>query len=328
MTRYFLGVDIGATKSHALIATETGAVVGFGQGGSGNHEDVGYEGTIRTLQQVTCDALCSAGITADQVAGAGFGVGGYDWPSERQDTLDAIATLGLRCPVEAINDTIIGLVAGTEEGWGVALVAGTSNNCRGWDRHHREGRVMGNGTLYGENGGAYELVMKAVQEVAKEWTRRGPPTRLTEKFVAYTGARDAADLLEGVSQGVYSVQAGAAPLVFAAAAEGDAVARAVIEWAATELGSLAVGVIRQLSLQDEAFDVVLVGSLYNGGPLFTDPLFATIRAEAPGARFVRLEAPPVVGAVLLGMQAAGLETRGVRARLLESTRTHMEEAVA
>ena len=33
MTRYYLGVDIGATKSHALIADETGRVVGFGAAG-------------------------------------------------------------------------------------------------------------------------------------------------------------------------------------------------------------------------------------------------------------------------------------------------------
>ena len=33
MTRYFLGVDVGATKSHALIADETGRAVGFGPPG-------------------------------------------------------------------------------------------------------------------------------------------------------------------------------------------------------------------------------------------------------------------------------------------------------
>ncbi len=41
MMRYFLGVDVGATKTHALIADEAGAGVGFGAGGPGNHEVVG-----------------------------------------------------------------------------------------------------------------------------------------------------------------------------------------------------------------------------------------------------------------------------------------------
>ena len=47
---YFLGIDIGGTKSHALIADETGRAVGFGQGGPGNHEVVGYSGLEAMLQ--------------------------------------------------------------------------------------------------------------------------------------------------------------------------------------------------------------------------------------------------------------------------------------
>ena len=326
--RYFLGVDVGGTKSHALIANELGEAVGFAVAGSGNHEVVGYDGTAQTLCAVVDEALAGAAIERTAIAGAGFGIGGYDWPSERAETLAAIAAIGLTCPVEAVNDTIIGLVAGAEQGWGVALVAGTSNNCRGWDRTHREGRVMGNGIEFGENGGAYELVNKAVQEVGKAWTRRGPATRLTELFIAHVGAQDDADLLEGLSQYKYNIQANAAPLVFAAAEQGDAVAQRVIHWAAEELASLAIGVIRQLSLEDAHFDVVLVGSLYNGGPLFTEPLYAAIRAVAPGASFVRLSAPPVVGAVLIGMQMAGLETQPVRARLIESSQQLMERVAA
>ena len=42
--RYFLGVDIGATKSHALIVAENGRAVGFGQGGSGYYYHYGRYG--------------------------------------------------------------------------------------------------------------------------------------------------------------------------------------------------------------------------------------------------------------------------------------------
>lgn len=327
MTRYFFGVDTGATKSHGLIADEFGRAIGFAQAGSGNHEDVGYDGVVRTLRRLLADATASAGISPAQISGAGFGIAGYDWPSERADTLAAIGALGLDCPVEAVNDTIVGLVAGAEAGWGVALVAGTSNNCRGWDRTHREGRVMGNGILFGEYGGSTELVLYAVQAVAREWTCRGPATVLTQRFVNLVGARDAADLLEGLSQGAYEIGARHARVIFEAAQAGDAVARTVIHWAAEELASLAVGVIRQLDLQRERFDVVLVGSLYSGGPLFTEPLAAAILAEAPGARLVRLAAPPVVGAVLIGMQLAGLDAPNLRPALIESTRAHLEPVI-
>lgn len=41
VTKYFLGVDIGGTKSHALVADETGQALGLGVGGAGNYEVVG-----------------------------------------------------------------------------------------------------------------------------------------------------------------------------------------------------------------------------------------------------------------------------------------------
>ena len=52
MTAYFLGVDIGGTKSHALIADETGRAIGFGEAGPGNYEDVGYAGLATALATV------------------------------------------------------------------------------------------------------------------------------------------------------------------------------------------------------------------------------------------------------------------------------------
>ena len=318
---YFLGIDIGGTKSHGLLTDTGGHAVGFAEAGPGNHEDVGYAGLIAILSELVDSIERSTGVGRAQIAGAGFGVAGYDWPSERVPTLEAIAALGLSCPVDAVNDTIIGLLAGAEQGWGVALVAGTSNNCRGWDRLHREGRVLGNGPWFGEHGGAAELVMRAVRDVALAWTQRGPQTRLTDAFVEYVGAGDAADLLEGLGQETYELNADAARLVVQVAQAGDEVAQAAVRWTAQELGDLAVGVIRQLALQTEHFDLVLVGSFYNVGPLLMEPLRATILAEAPHARLVRLEAPPVAGAVLLGMLAAGRETAAVRPIVVAAAQT-------
>ncbi|HEX9617894.1 MAG TPA: BadF/BadG/BcrA/BcrD ATPase family protein, partial [Anaerolineales bacterium] len=148
MPVYFLGVDIGSTKTHGLVCDELGRVLGFGESGPGNHEVVGYAGLSNALRTAAGQALASAGIAKEQVAGAGFGVSGYDWPSERKLTLEAIASLGLSCPVDAVNDAILGLLAGSAEGWGIAVVSGSGCNCRGWDREHRrEGQVTGHGLM-------------------------------------------------------------------------------------------------------------------------------------------------------------------------------------
>jgi N-acetylglucosamine kinase-like BadF-type ATPase len=318
--KYFLGVDIGNTKSHALLADETGRAVGFGQSGPGSWEAVGWDGA----QEVLCDlinmVLHQAGISKTDIWGAGFGYAGYDWPEDRPGHEKLIDSLALKNAAWVLgNDTLVGLVAGATSGWGVVVVAGTSNNCRGWDREGREGRITGQGHQFGEYGGAAEIVAKAIQAISLSWAKRGPKTLLSDAFVKAAGARDIDDLFAGMVRNRYHLSAPAAPLVFEVAAQGDEVARAIICWAGRELGSLAVGVIRQLSLEKKEFDVVLSGSLYKGSLTLEEEMRKTIHAVAPGARLVRLKAPPVIGGVLLGMDKAELDTTALRQTLIQTT---------
>jgi len=84
------------------------------------------------------------------------------------------------------------------------------------------------------------------------------------------------------------------------------------------LGELANAVICQLDFAALEFDVILVGSMYDGGPLLIEAMRQTIHALAPRARLVRLTVPPVVGAVLLGMEQAGAASPQRREALIRS----------
>lgn len=318
--RYFLGADLGGTKTHVVIADETGQTVGFGEGGPGNHQGVGYEGTLSAMLTGLEQALAASGLTRADLAGAGFGIAGYDWPSQQPEMHATVARLGLSAPFHCVNDAVPGIVAGAEAGWGIGLVSGTGCNCWGLSPdHQRVGRVTGYGFLMGEAAGATELVIRAMQQVGYAWIKRIPPTALTQAFIEYAGASDVEALLEGYTEGQFEIDAKAAPLVFRVAAAGDACARQVIRWAGTELAEMALAVARQLEVESRAFEVVLAGSMFEGGPLLTDPLRAALLQSCPQARFVRLNAPPVVGAVLLGMKQVGLPNDPmVRARLCES----------
>jgi N-acetylglucosamine kinase-like BadF-type ATPase len=322
MISYYLGVDIGGTKSHALVADGLGNALGFGAYGPGNHETVGYAGLRIALQAVTQGAFAQAGITIDQVTAAGFGVAGYDWPGERQQTLEAIGSIGLKAPFELVNDTIIGLLAGASQGWGVAVVAGTGSNCWGWDEKRNVGRVTGNGI--GEYGGAGSIVYRALEAIAHEWTKRGPQTRLTEEFLCLTGAADIPSLIEGIEMERYLLDASFAPAVHKVALQGDPVACSIIHWAGSELGHTAVAVIRQLGFRDLDFEVILVGSLYEMGEMLIEPMRQVISAEAPGACLVRLVVPPVVGGVLLAMEHAGMDPFPLRECLVASTQVLLQ----
>ena len=318
---YFLGVDAGGTKTHALITDETGEAIGFGLAGPGNWESVGYEGLTGNLVDAVSQARKMAKIAIPKISGSGMGLAGYDWPSQRQAHLDAVKNLHLECPLEIVNDATLGILAGAEEGWGISVVSGTGCNCRGWSRdHHREGRVVGGANHWsGEAAGGYDILARAMRAVAFEWVRRGPATALTPAFLQQTGAKNLDDLVEGVYLGKYDFDPAMTLLVFEIARQGDSQALEVIRWAGNELGMMAVSVINQLDLQKECFDVVLIGSLYDGHPLMTESMRTTIQLIAAGAKLVRLTVPPVVGGVVLAMQETGQDARKVRSNLIEST---------
>lgn len=318
MTRYFLGVDTGATKSQALIADEYGRALGFGRGGTGNPESTGYESFAELLDTIVQEALVTAGLRKTELSGAGFGIGGYDWPSQDGIITQAIESLGLDAPAAFVNDALIGLLAGATNGWGVAVVAGTSCNAWGIDSAGRMGRMTGFAWL-GESAGAHELVHKALQAIAYEWTRRGPATQLTPAFVELAGVPDVDTLLDHLTLKKLTIRAEAAPLVFQVAADGDAVAQELIVWAGCELGSMANGIIRQLALESAEFEVVLAGSFFKGSPVLVKTMRRTIHSIALGAQLVRLNAPPVVGGVVLGMQQAGMNPTTIREHLITST---------
>ncbi len=318
MTGYFLGVDIGGSKSHALIADAEGQAVGFGVAGPGSYEVVGVDGLRATLTEIVEQALEQAGITAADISGAGFGFSGYDWPAEYSIHREAVDLLGLSAPCEIVNDTLIGLLAGASAGWGVALVAGSGCNCWGRDARGREGRMTGGGSMLGEGAGGGEVVLMAVQAIVADWSRRGPRTALSEAFMAMAGLDTRESLVEALAMRRFVPTEEAALVVFEKAAGGDAVALDIVRRAGRQLGELAVGVIRQLELEHEAVEIVLVGGMHRGGPLLSEPMKAVILEVAPRATFIRLAKPPVIGGVCLAMAAAGLDYLSRREMLFTS----------
>jgi N-acetylglucosamine kinase-like BadF-type ATPase len=320
---FYLGVDLGATKSHTIISDEAGQVVGFGLAGPGNHEVIGYTGMLHTLQNGLNQALTAANITKADLCAAGFGIAGFDWPSQEPAMRDTLNQLGLTCPMNLVNDSIPPILAAAKDGWGVSLIAGTGCNCRGWDKkRQREGRLTGHSSRMGEFAGASELVWRSLRMVAYHWTKRGQPTAISNAYIDYTGAKDLSDFIEGINLGYYEIGPAAAPLIFEAAAAGDKIAQGLIRWAGVELGEMANAIIRQLEFETQTFDVVLSGSLFKGGPMLIDPMWQTIASLAPQAQLVHLKAPPVIGAVLLGMEQNGVtptaETRQTLTDTLES----------
>jgi N-acetylglucosamine kinase-like BadF-type ATPase len=319
--RYFLGIDVGSSKTHALIVDETGACVGFGKAWGGNHQGVGYDGFFNVVEESFNGALKMCGVEKSQIAGAGFGVAGYDFPSDREPHLHEIAKFGLSCPIEIVNDGCNGLFAGATRGIGVNVTSGSSNNCRGRNRDGKEGRIVGNGATFGEYGGGIEIAARALQVVNYAWIKRTPPTTLTKILLDYTGAKDELELVEGFSNDYWHLAPFLAMEVIRIASEGDVAAQEIIRWAGEELGWLAVSVARQIEMENDEVEVIQSGSIFNAGEIIIDPMKEIVLKHCPRARMIRLDGPPVVGSVILGMEQAHFDGYGVRDVMVGTAKT-------
>jgi N-acetylglucosamine kinase-like BadF-type ATPase len=254
------------------------------------------------------------------IAAAGFGVAGYDFQSDRGGHLQAIGTLGLSCPLEVTNDGMNGLFAGATCGIGVNVTAGFSNNCRGRGRNGQEGRIVGNGPAFGEYGGAIEIVGRGLQMVNYAWIKRIPPTQLTKIYMEAVDAKDEIDLMEGISNQRYHLFPELALEVIKAARKGDHAACEILQWAGEELGWLAVSVARQIEMEHEEVEIIQSGSVFRAGELITEPMRDLVLKHCPKAKLIRLDGPPAVGAVILGMEQVNFDGYAVRDNMVRTAK--------
>ena len=78
---------------------------------------------------------------------------GVDFPAEEEVLQERIASLGWAEATSVANDTFAVLRAGTESGWGVAIVCGAGINCVGVAPDGRHVRFAALGELSGDWGG-------------------------------------------------------------------------------------------------------------------------------------------------------------------------------
>jgi N-acetylglucosamine kinase-like BadF-type ATPase len=91
-------------------------------------------------------------------------------------------------------------------------------------------------------------------------------------------------------------------VVCAAAKDGDAVARAILDRLADELAIMASAIIARLHLAPRDVDVTLAGGVFAAADEALETRIAAgVHIVAPLARIHRLTAPPVLGAALLGL---------------------------
>jgi N-acetylglucosamine kinase-like BadF-type ATPase len=305
--KLFLGVDGGQSGTTALIGDETGRVLGEGEAGPCNHAEASEgRGKLQRAVSASLDAACrQAGLDAAKVhfEAACFGMSGG--PDDKQEILAAMLPTGR---LVVTTDAVTALAGATPEGQGIITIAGTGSIAFG-----RNGgavaRAGGWGYIFGDEGGAFDIVRQALRAALRMEEGWGPPTRLRETLLQATGSASANEMLHRfyTDEWPRSRVATLAPLVDAAATESDGVAAQILNRAAQELALLAAAVRGQLWKPGERAAVAYIGGVFQSRTLLER--FRTLVELEEGNRCGPPEHGPAEGALLEAYRAGGLTCR-------------------
>jgi N-acetylglucosamine kinase-like BadF-type ATPase len=261
------------------------------------------------VQSATADVRRDA-LARGPVARVGvFCLAGIDLPVDEERLAPAIEAKGWASDVMLRNDTFAVSRAGTTSSWGIGVVCGTGMNCAGIGPDGRTVRFPALAELSGDfaPGGAW-LGVRALGLALRASDGRGPATALSERVPAHLGFADAESVLGAVYAGelAYHRLFELARVLLDAAAGGDIAARQAADTLADEVVAFVRAAVNRLDVAGEEVEVVLGGGIFETGDReFHDRVARGVHATAPRAKLLRLQAPPVLGAALLGPDALG-----------------------
>jgi len=306
---YVLGLDAGNTKTVALLARLDGAIIGSGRGGCGDIYGAGSpEAAMAQVDAALAGALARAGLDLDltRLSAACCSMAGADWPEDFELIRCELEARGLRHNVSIYNDAFGALRAGTPDGFGVAVACGTGTAT---GARAPDGRLWHN-SYWQVPQGAHDLGQRALDAVYRAELGLDPPTRLKQHVLDFFKLPTVEQVLHRTTARDRAPNPDLGPLarvLLDEAHAGDPAAVAIAQRHGAALGEYALVAAQRVGLEDTDFALVMAGGvLRHPTNVLKAALVERVRASAPGVRPVMTRFEPVVGAVLMALEAAGV----------------------
>lgn len=301
---YVMGVDVGGSKTHCVIADENGISIAEGFGRAGNYQVCGVETASDSMCTAVEAALQAAGVSLEDIAYAVFGISGADEPEDFEVLTPMVRKIMGDTPFQIVHDAWIGLRTGTEDYVGVVSICGTGAGHAGRNSAGQMLTLRNLDYITGNYGGGAEITKKAMHYAFRSEEGTWKKSRLEEAVPHVFGVENMTQVCavlrhnEMTKQQKYQLPI----IVFALAREGDTVAGEIISGLGYEEGKYAAAVIRRLGMCDEKVPAVLIGSIFQTNePILIDAYMKAVHEDAPGAYAVVPEDAPVTGAVKLAL---------------------------
>ncbi|HMD46438.1 MAG TPA: BadF/BadG/BcrA/BcrD ATPase family protein, partial [Acidimicrobiales bacterium] len=299
-----VAVDGGSTKTEVVLVDSRGNLVARARGPASGHQMLGIDAAMDAIGATVADALAWAGLPAGTQAASGvYCLSGVDLPVDDRRVGAAVAARGWSATNDVRNDAFAVLRAGVTSGWGVAVVCGTGLNCVGLGPGGTSVRFPALGELSGDyaQGGSW-LGVRGLGVALRAGDGRGPPTALRQLVAAHFDAESPEAVLESVYCGdlPYGRLFELAPVVVAAAGEGDLPAEAALDVLVDEVVAMVGAAVERMDVGSAPIEVVVGGGLFDDEG-FTHRVVHGLHRRVPGAALRPLPGPPVLGAALLGL---------------------------
>ena len=292
----YLGIEGGASRTTGVLADAEGKVLARATAGPANVHAVGEEAARQAVADVAAALLADAAVAWADVAAAALCLSGLRLASDAERWRRLVADVGMGCPVHLTHDAAAGLAAGSRDGTGILVISGTGSLAHGRRGDGREHTVGGRGPLLGDEGSGFDIAHQGLRAAARSLDDRGPRTALARLIPAGVGVGSFDALLTHLGPFAKERVAAVAPIVFAAARSGDAVAAGVVASAVESLARSAAAVARRLWPAGDVPRVVLAGGVLRGQEGFREALAERVRAVAPDAGCGLPEVDGAVGA--------------------------------
>jgi N-acetylmuramic acid 6-phosphate etherase len=300
-----LGFDGGGTRTVALLAARRPnggwTVLGRGEAGPSNRQAVGTPVALAALETAANGAFAAAGKSRRPVRAACLGLAGAGRPADQEVVREWAARIKLAGAVEVIEDAALLLAAGTPDGCGLAIVAGTGSMAFARAADGRTARAGGWGPLLGDEGSAYAIAVAGLRAAARAADGRAAATPLTSQLLAACGLSRPEELVRIVyCGGDRATLAALAPTVLEAAETGDPAANEIISSGAAELASAAAAAAQSLGLA-ATVPVALAGGLLTSCHGYRSRFLNALKARGLTADPVTIVTEPAEGAIRLAL---------------------------
>lgn len=310
MTAIVVGVDGGGTKTHVVVADETGAEITAIEGPGSALRPGEAERSAAIIAPLVADALASANMTHVVPRVLCVGVAGAGDEGERQALWQALASRELAEDVVVHADAMIAMDDAFGEGAGILLISGTGSVCFGRSPAGSFARCGGWGPFFGDEGSGAWIGRRALSVVTAAADGREPETALTGAILTATEVDDVRALVPWGAAATPASYATLAPAVVSVAEGGDLRANAILSLATEELMLHIRALARQLFVDERTtIPVALAGGMLRPRAPLRKRLEHRLKSAVPGAQ-VRADAVvPARGAVRSALRMLGVDIR-------------------